>query len=126
MLSIRRATTEREPYFFGAFLLDVAAGIVASIAVIPTAVYLGGFSFFTPWLIVTPLLLFSAGVLRGGSTGSVWLKAISISTGCLLLLVPLHHGTTALTLVLGALITVLPALSGISFRRYRLLRSTAH
>jgi len=114
----------KESYFFGTFLLDVAAGVVAVIAIIPTAVFLGGFSFSTPWLIVTPVLLFTVGVLRGGSTGNVWLKAISISTGCLLLLIS-RHNTTARPLVLAALTTVLPTVGGISFRRYRLLRSSS-
>ena len=127
MLSITKGTTEKEAYFFGRFLTDVAAGAITLIAIIPAALLLGGFSFFAPWLIVTPLLMFAVGMLRGNSAGNIWLKGVSINVSYLLLLGKMLSGrsasATVLGCLLGALIAVLPAIAGISFRRHCLLRS---
>lgn len=124
MLSITNSTIEKEAYFFGTFLMDVAVGAITSIAIIPVALLLGGFSLFASWLIVTSLLMFAAGMLRGNSAGNIWLKGVSMNAGCFLLGIMLLHSTTAVTFPLAMLTTVLLTSAGVSFRRYRLLRST--
>ncbi|HXF26777.1 MAG TPA: hypothetical protein VN610_05860 [Bryobacteraceae bacterium] len=62
-------------------LADAAVGLAAFVVVIPIALFLGGFSFFEPWLIVTGLLLFSTGFLRGAGPGRAWVKAVGINAG---------------------------------------------
>ena len=110
----------REGYSLGEFLSDAAVGAGALIAIIILALVLGGFSFFTPWLIVSPPLLFAAGMMRGSDRGNIWIKGLSISVASLLLL---GFCANALTFALGMVIAVLPAVGGVWFRRLRLARS---
>jgi len=117
VLSIVKTTPVKEPYFFAPLLADVSVGAVVSIAIIPLALLLGGFNFFMPWLLVTPPLLFAAGFLRGSSAGNVWVKGLATNAANILLL---FWCSNALTVLLGLFVTVLPAVGGISFRRYRL------
>ena len=86
------------------------------IAIAGSALALGGFMFFTPWLIVAPPIMFAVGALRGSGEGKVWIKSLSITSGTLLLFIGLSH-TNALTVTDGFLISVIPVAGGIWFRR---------
>jgi hypothetical protein len=109
--------SETAPLFsLGEFALDAAVGAVAMIAIAGFALALGGFMFFTPWLIVAPLIMFAAGALRGSGEGKVWIKSLSITSGALLLFIGFSH-TNALTVTDGFLIAVVPTAGGIWFRR---------
>ena len=68
-------------YNWTTMVVDVAIGIVTFILVIPVALYLGGFSFFTPWAIALIPLFFLCGFLRGASPERIWAKACAISAG---------------------------------------------
>jgi hypothetical protein len=68
-------------YNWTTMVVDVAIGIVTFILVIPVALYLGGFSFFTPWVIALIPLFFLCGFLRGASPERIWAKACAISAG---------------------------------------------
>jgi hypothetical protein len=108
---------ENEP-LPAAIALDLCTGIVATILVVVVALTLGGFSFFTPWLIVTPIATFLAGLVRGKNQGQILLRAIAIGAFLLLLLLVCGHGP--ITLSAGTLIIVAPAVGGIATRRWRI------
>jgi hypothetical protein len=83
-------------YFWAPLLVDVAAGAGTAIAIIPVGLAFGGFSFIEPWLIVTPILLFAAGFLRGSGPGSAWAKATAISSVAWLLILVTANGPKAM------------------------------
>ena len=76
----------KRSYGVGTLVADFGLGFAALVIVGFTALLLGGFSFLTPWLLVTPPLFFATGFLRGTSDGIVWGKAIALSAPSLLLL----------------------------------------
>jgi hypothetical protein len=97
-------------------MLDALIGILALASIIVIALLLGGFSFFTPWLIICPPIIFVAGFVRSRSEGSIWLKCLFIC------LVPLAF--TALlakpsgeAIGIAAPLLTLPCASGIWLRR---------
>src|SRR5271157_4175564 len=105
-----------EGYSLGGFLFDAAVGAVAFIAIAASALALGGFSFFTPWLIVAPPIMFAAGMIRGSSQGNTLLKSLSITLGTLLLSICFTN-TDVYTVALGMLIVIIPTALGILVRR---------
>ena len=109
----------REGYSFEGFVTDAAVGAAAVVAIIILALLLGGFSFFSPWLIVSPPLLFAAGMMRGSDQGNIRIKGLSINVASLLLLA---FCANALAFALGMVIAVLPTFGGIWFQRRRLSR----
>ena len=64
---------------------DALIGVLASGCVIVLALLLGGFSFFEPWMVFGPVVLFCAGFFRARSEGNIWLKSVAISLASLLL-----------------------------------------
>lgn len=100
---------------FGAFLADVGIAALTCILIIFLAMVLGGFNFFTPWLIVIPPIMFVAGVIRGISPGNIWIKVISLNVVSILILA---YSADAGAFVLGLLVLILPTTVGIAVRRY--------
>jgi hypothetical protein len=72
-LAIRVEETELN-YSLDVILIDALIGMLALASIAGIALLLGGFSFFTPWPIAYPLMMFTAGLLRSRSEGSIWLK----------------------------------------------------
>ena len=98
------------------FVFDAAVGAVAMIAIVGFALTLGGFMFFTPWLIVAPPIMFAAGALRGSGARNIWIKSLSITSGALLLFVGFSD-TNPLTVATAFFVAVIPTAGGIWFRR---------
>ncbi len=121
------SSIEPERYFWGPALTDVAAGAVSTIAIIVAALALGGFSFFAPWIIVTPVAMFMAGFLRGLSFGHVAAKAVAINLPVLLPVLTSLRGATLLdtsaTILATVCATVLCSAAGIQFRRRAVTQS---
>jgi len=65
-------------YSLEVILVDFLTGVVAIATVVPTALLVRGFSFFTPWLIAGPLVMLTAGLLRSRSEGIIWIKCVVI------------------------------------------------
>jgi hypothetical protein len=116
MLFDSEAAPFPERYSFVEFLVDAAVGAVAMVAIAGSALALGGFMFFTPWLIVAPAVMFAAGTVRGSGQGRIWIKALSITLGTLLLFIGCSD-TNVLTTAEGFLVAVVPTAGGIWFRR---------
>ncbi len=116
MLTITKTTRAKESYFLGVCLVDISVGALALIAIISLALLMGGFSFFTPWLIATPILMFAAGVVRGSSPGNIYVKGFWMSIASSLFLAICCD---VYTFFLGILAVALPAIGGIALRRYR-------
>jgi hypothetical protein len=96
--------------------IDVAWSVAIAIVVFVLCLALGGFSFFAPWLIVTPMAMFAAGLIRGQTPGLVIVKATALSTFLLMLLI-LATLRSPLTLLAGIPIIVAPAVAGVATRR---------
>ena len=115
------SSIEPEGYFWRPVLTDVATGAVSVIVIAMAALAIGGFSFFAPWLIVTPVAMFMAGFLRATSFGKIWPKAVAINLPILLLLLVSFRGTTVLNTAATILATesaaVLCTGGGIRFSR---------
>jgi hypothetical protein len=111
-------STDAESYLWLPLLTDMLTGVGALAAMIPVGLFLGGFSFMLPWLIVTPLVLFSAGFLRGASSGKIWAKAATISAPTLVMVL----SSNGLTIFTATLTTVLATVGGIVFSRYGMTR----
>lgn len=99
-------------------LLDSLTGVPAVGLILVTALLLGGFSFFTPWLIVTPLTLLFAGLIRARSDGNPLLKALVISLPSLILVMLLGRPIASM-LGISALLLLPPCAIGIWIRRRR-------
>ncbi|MGB9030505.1 MAG: hypothetical protein WCC27_10330 [Acidobacteriaceae bacterium] len=112
----QREEGDAEPVWV-ATLLDIGLGFAAVFLIVGSALALGGFSFIQPWLIMIPIVMFAAGVLRSRSPGNVPAKILSIRLFMLLLVFVIGRDPT--TIVLGVLITLVPAAAGISTRRFR-------
>jgi len=112
---------EPERYFWGPVLADIGMGVASVFAIIVAALALGGFSFFAPWIIVSPVAMFTAGFLRGPSFGNALPKAVAINLPILLLLLVSFRGTTVLNTAAAMLgvasSAVLCTVAGIWFRR---------
>jgi len=104
-------------------LADCGVGLAATSAILPASLLLGGFSFIEPWVLVTALLFFFAGFLRGTSPGNASIKAMAINLGPLCLLVVWLRAEW-LTMLLGVLAVILPTMAGLLARR-RKLKSNA-
>jgi len=114
---------EPEKYFWRPLFTDLLTGFAALALVFVVALRLGGFSFFLPWLIVIPPVLFLAGFLRGSSVGSAWAKAMTISFPLLLIAVSVQGATPLLAAtgkIIALLITVIPTVGGVLLRRYHM------
>jgi hypothetical protein len=99
------------------FLLDVAIGFCALIAVFVLSLFTGGFSFFTPWIIWGMILLSVAGFSRSTSQGeSVWQRVISINVCWLIALAAMLRGTWW-GAILCAVGTFVPTTAGVTARR---------
>jgi hypothetical protein len=106
---------------------DALIGLLAWVVIAPVALLLGGFMFIEPWCIVTPAAMLAFGMLRGGTDGNGWIKGLGMNLGILLfLVVRMVWGPTQLaelnTLLLAALVTVIPTVVGLAFRRRLLIR----
>jgi len=95
--------------------LDIVVGIAAAVFVVIASVAFGGFSFFEPWVIAAPLFMLIAGLLRGAAPGNFFLRALSVAAPLLcldgLFVRPLSG------ILLGALLTLCPAIAGVAVRR---------
>ena len=97
--------------------IDVAWGLAVAILVVFVCLLLGGFSFFAPWLIVTPAVMFSAGLIRGGTPGRIIVKGVALGALLLMLLV-LGALRSPVTLLLGIPVILAPSVAGIATRRW--------
>lgn len=106
-------------YSFDVILVDALIGMLALASIVVTALLLGGFSFFAPWLIACPLMMLVAGLLRSRSEGAIWLKCLVI---CLAPLVSSALFAKPLDIAIGiaAPLLILPCASGVWLRRRRL------
>lgn len=96
--------------------LDALTGVPAMGLVFIMALFLGGFSFFTPWLIVTPPILFIAGLFRARSEGNPLLKGLVMSLPSLIIVALL--GSPRITMLgIGAPLLFLPCALGVWVRR---------
>ena len=110
-------------YFWASLLTDAIAGAATVTAIIPIGLALGGFSFIEPWLIVTPVMLFAVGFLRGFSPGSAWAKAVTLSASAWLVILLTANGPAAMLVGMSAA-TLLPAMGGVTVRRYQMKSRT--
>jgi len=94
---------------------DLEWSLAAAIVAFALGMSLGGFSFFTPWLIVIPVVMFAAGFLRGGSAGRIIGRGLALSTFLLILLL-ITSVNSPLNLLPGIPIIVAPAVAGIAAR----------
>ena len=99
-------------------LIDTLIGLPAVGVICVTALLLGGFSFFAPWIIVTPPILLIAGLVRARSEGNPLLKGLVISLPSLIVVALL--GSPRITM-LGVSIFFLipPCAMGVWIRRRR-------
>ena len=91
--------------------------LAVAILVVFVCLLLGGFRFFAPWLIVTPAVMFSAGLIRGGTPGRIIVKGVALGALLLMLLV-LGTLRSPVTLLLGIPVILAPAVAGIATRRW--------
>jgi hypothetical protein len=103
-------------------LFDALTGVPAVGLIFVTALFLGGFSFFTPWMIVTPPILLIAGLVRARSEGNALLKGLMISLPSLIL-VALLGRPLATMLGISALLLIPPCAIGVWIRRRRAAKS---
>ncbi len=117
-------TIEPQRYVWGTLILDVGIGMAALFPILIAALTLGGFSFFWPWLILTPLVMWMVGWWRGLSFGNLWIKAVALNAPALMFLfVAAQSGTKrpdfwGAALIVSA-VTVFPTAGGIKIRRRR-------
>jgi hypothetical protein len=99
-------------------LIDALTGVPAVGLIFATALFLGGFSFFTPWMIVTPPILLIAGLVRARGEGNPLLKGMMISLPSLIIVALLGSPRVAM-LGLSALFLIPPCAIGVWIRRRR-------
>jgi hypothetical protein len=97
-------------------LFDALTGVPAVGLISVMALSLGGFSFFTPWMIVTPPILFIAGLVRARSEGNPLLKGLMMSLPSLII-VALVGSPRVTMLGLSAPFLILPCAIGVWIRR---------
>jgi len=97
-------------------LIDAVTGVSAFGLIFVLALFLGGFSFFSPWMIVTPPILFIAGLVRARSKANVLLKGLVISLPSLVIAALLGNYSGV---GVSAPFVILPCLLGIWIRRRR-------
>jgi len=98
-------------------LFDALTGVPAVGLIFVIALFLGGFSFFTPWMIVTPPILLIAGLLRARSDGNPLLKGLVMSFPSLIIVALLGHPVVRM-LGLSALFLIPPCALGVWIRRH--------
>lgn len=57
--------------------IDLGCSLAVAVIVVVVCLRLGGFSFFAPWLIALPIVMFVAGLIRGGTPGRIIVKGVS-------------------------------------------------
>jgi hypothetical protein len=97
-------------------LIDALTSVPAMVLIIVAALFLGGFSFFAPWMVVTPPILLLAGLVRARTEGNTLLKGVVISLPSLI--AGVVFGNYAMVGV-SAPFLVLPCASGVWIRRRR-------
>jgi len=102
-------------YSLDEFLPDVMVGALAVVFIVVTALLLGGFSFFAPWLIVSPLAMLMAGLLRARSVGNIWLKCLAICLVAITLAALFVRPLAGIGIV--APLLIMPCATGIWLRR---------
>ena len=95
---------------------DALTGVPAVGLIFLTALCLGGFSFFIPWMIVTPLILLTAGLVRARSEGNPLLKGLVISLPSLVIVALLGHPRVTM-LGISAFFLIPPCAMGVWIRR---------
>ena len=112
---------ERERYPWASLFADLLAGFAAVIVIVVGSLALGGFSFWLPWLVLSPVVLFLTGFVRASSFGNSWAKALVIDIPVFMLMVASLRATTPLgsaaTILIAILIAVLLTAGGVAFRR---------
>jgi hypothetical protein len=96
-------------------LVDALIGILALPLIAVAALLLGGFSFFTPWLIVSPFMMLVAGLLRSRSEGVIWLKCLVICAAPLVFSVFISKSFVVIGIT--APLLLLPCAGGVWLRR---------
>ena len=106
-------------YSLDIIMVDALIGILALACIVFTALLLGGFSFFAPWLIACPITMLVAGLLRSRSDGVIWLKCLVI---CLAPLIFSALFAKPRNLAIGIVtpLLILPCAGGLWLRRRRL------
>jgi hypothetical protein len=97
-------------------LSDALAGVPAVGLILVTALFLGGFSFFTPWMIVTPPIFFAAGLVRARSESNPLLKGLVISLPLLGVAALLGNPRVAMV-GFSAIFSIPPCAIGVWIRR---------
>lgn len=103
-------------YSLDVILIDASIGMLALALIAGIALLLGGFSFFTSWLIACPLMMLMAGLLRSRSQGAIWLKCVVICLVPLAFSVLLGRPLDA-AIEVAALLLILPCAGRLWFRR---------
>jgi hypothetical protein len=111
-----QANIKAADYLNDVLMADALIGVLASGCVIVVALPLGGFSFFEPWMIATPVMFLTAGVVRARSEGNIWLKSAVISLGSLVFAAIFGNVPT---LCIAMPFLILPCACGIWIRRKR-------
>jgi hypothetical protein len=107
-------------------VIDVATGLGTTLAIIPAALLLGGFSFMMPWLLFSAILFFAAGFLRGAGEQKAWAKALTIDAApCCGLAMLTWSGNGWPTTLVFLSATIPPTFGGIVIRRYLKKRARA-
>jgi hypothetical protein len=106
-------------YSLDIIMVDALIGILALACIVFTALLLGGFSFFAPWLIACPLMMLVAGLLRSRSDGVIWLKCFVI---CLapLIFSTLFAKPRSLAIGIAVPLLIQPCAGGVWLRRRKL------
>lgn len=97
--------------------IDLGWSLAVTILAVIVCLRLGGFSFFAPWLIIIPVMMFATGLIRGGSPGRIIVRGAALSTFLLMLLL-LAAVRSPLSFLVGIPVIVVPAVAGIATRRW--------
>jgi DnaJ domain len=100
------------------FLADAGIGVLAMVVAFLAGMYSGGFSFFTPWLIVMPTTFFVCGFLFGDTPRSSWAKAARIYAGIWCWSIWWLAQRPQWEILIFVLITFLPAVCGVYLRQF--------
>jgi UPF0716 family protein affecting phage T7 exclusion len=121
VLSIAKLTPDKDGYPLTTLIADLLTGFLVTVGIVILSLALGGFSFFAPWLIVTPVLGLAGGWARGGTEGNIWLKVCAV---CFISLLFLIACSQDFGIVLGLLLIAIPSIAGMWLKRRRLVRAS--